>query len=744
MTLNTSALAAKSQKFKDKLVQTFVFPKSPTKDFALCKPSSTVHQEYELTSYNDIRLRKENVRFDSNEALNLAERFNHPIEDGDMKFSHSIQFNAVPDWGNHYIAYSNLKKLIYQLEKSLYKQNSDDVEHALLISLEEPDEIFKKSLDAELEKITSFYLNKELEIFQETADLLQEAGTYESGLEQHEAQEPSTSNFPKQYRDRPRTTSLAQNYLYRPQAIIGESIDEGTEYSEESNDNTALLKSKNKSPERRRSLPYDSPSHSRPENRHRRKESFEFLRFNRRLSQISDDDFESDSLFYSAGNTLKKRTISLFVQLCELKSFVQLNKTGFVKVLKKYDKIMNRNLKDDYISTYVSATEPFLPSTAKNIENKIEVVEQIFANLVTNGDLSLAKKELRLNLRQHVVWERNTVWREMIGLERKAQAVHLGLRRTILGVDNRPDFARLQGDDDVLGSKQGFMTRYGRLYLPQVLMNSSFLFLIAIVLIFIILLRLPMNLQIEEQNCLAMLVFVSLLWATEAIPLFVTALIIPFLCVVLRIVRSDEVPHYRLNPSDATKFIFAAMWTPVIMLLLGGFTIAAALSKYDIARRIATFVLSKAGNNPNVVLITNMFVAAFASMWISNVAAPVLCFSIIQVCLLQFYLLYGHTLGWLTLITALTTKYSSRVSNVESAFTRYCTCIKYRRYAIAYRLSSKHRWTTDHGTPPILGGLVFCSSSHRNNFYLSDLAHPSSLFPSIQWNNDCAHSFSQR
>lgn len=29
----------------------------------------------------------------------------------DMKFSHSIQFNAVPDWSNHYISYSNLKKL---------------------------------------------------------------------------------------------------------------------------------------------------------------------------------------------------------------------------------------------------------------------------------------------------------------------------------------------------------------------------------------------------------------------------------------------------------------------------------------------------------------------------------------------------------------------------------------------------------------------------------------------------------
>jgi hypothetical protein len=31
-------------------------------------------------------------------------------EADEMKFSHSLQFNAVPDWSNHYIAYSNLKK----------------------------------------------------------------------------------------------------------------------------------------------------------------------------------------------------------------------------------------------------------------------------------------------------------------------------------------------------------------------------------------------------------------------------------------------------------------------------------------------------------------------------------------------------------------------------------------------------------------------------------------------------------
>lgn len=33
------------------------------------------------------------------------------LEREEMKFSHSIQFNAVPDWSSHYISYSNLKKL---------------------------------------------------------------------------------------------------------------------------------------------------------------------------------------------------------------------------------------------------------------------------------------------------------------------------------------------------------------------------------------------------------------------------------------------------------------------------------------------------------------------------------------------------------------------------------------------------------------------------------------------------------
>ena len=38
-----------------------------------------------------------------------------------MKFSHSVQFNAVPEWSSHYINYSNLKKLYVTVHGALYR-----------------------------------------------------------------------------------------------------------------------------------------------------------------------------------------------------------------------------------------------------------------------------------------------------------------------------------------------------------------------------------------------------------------------------------------------------------------------------------------------------------------------------------------------------------------------------------------------------------------------------------------------
>ncbi|RHZ46395.1 hypothetical protein CDV55_100763, partial [Aspergillus turcosus] len=533
-----------------------------------------------------------------------------------MKFSHSIQFNAVPDWSAYYIAYSNLKKLIYSLEQQARKTNGQaqsDVESApLLREAPTAEAVFRRALNAELEKICSFYEVKESEILREVEDVVRDAEEYSSKTDGADV-DPMSDAMVKSRRmsssSRPRTGGSYRDF---PEETTD---DDGADSDDE-----------HQPPPGQRTVPLTARSRSDLTDSRFMADS-RLLGFVRRGSSGHADERSLD--LYNEGLSLKQRAVNVYVSLCGLKSYIQLNKTGFSKALKKFDKILDCSLRRDYMSSTVSPAYPFTDSTMERIDEVIARIEQLYADVITGGDLSLAKRELRLHLREHVVWERNTVWREMIGIERKAQAANVGIRRTLLGMDEDPAAARRQGDEQDIAAKE-IKTPFGRYRVPEWLCSLSFGTLIVILAVFIILLYAPIMDKPEQQNCLAMLVFVSLLWATEVIPLFVTSLLIPFLVVMLRIMKSAEKPHQRLGPKDATGAAFSAMWTPVIMLLLGGFTIAAALSKYDIARRMAMFVLSKAGSNPKVVLLTNMFVSMFLSMWISNVASPVLCYSIIQ------------------------------------------------------------------------------------------------------------------
>ncbi len=61
-------------------------------------------EEYELADYGE-------PLHQSNRTSKRDQKRRWLDAQDEMKFSHSIQFNAVPDWSSHYIAYSNLKKL---------------------------------------------------------------------------------------------------------------------------------------------------------------------------------------------------------------------------------------------------------------------------------------------------------------------------------------------------------------------------------------------------------------------------------------------------------------------------------------------------------------------------------------------------------------------------------------------------------------------------------------------------------
>lgn len=438
-----------------------------------------------------------------------------------MKFSHSIQFNAVPDWSSQYISYSNLKKLIYQLEKQIHQQHQPDgaepdAESSPLLDgnggLKDPDTVFARKLNEELEKICSFYQVKELEVFGEVDALLKDEEEFEA---EHEAGEAAGESGARRHSAwaKARQQSLFRSFTFskkrRGSALSSReaAIPEEDDSDDDANERSALQRTQSGTDGQSSKHGKDYTNGDTD-----RRSSSEL----RRKPSNTFNDFGDDALqaLYDEGITLKKRTVNLYVTVCELRSFIQLNETGFSKVLKKYDKTLDRDLKSKWVKANVKPAYPFQPSTMDRLNEHLARVEKAYADVVTKGDIEMARRELRLHLREHVVWERNTVWREMIGIERKAQAANLGIRGTMLGQDNDPKKARLQGDSEDSAMKE-VNTPVGRYVCPKFLVSSTFWILLLTIVVFAVLLMVPIMDEPEQQNCLALVIFVSLLWATE-------------------------------------------------------------------------------------------------------------------------------------------------------------------------------------------------------------------------------------
>lgn len=407
---------------------------------------------------------------------------------------------------------------IYQLEKTVHQTNlahAGDAESRPLIPAEDPEHVFKRALDVELEKIVSFYQLKERELFDEVNHLLRDIGRLEDeeadyrngGLDRPTTGLSNSTGGPSQRNGNPR--------IRRSSSHSHHSTEDGAEDSDEDEDEdetTGLTAPSNR--KRRHSL--QSGGQSLMSSRRKSApgaavtDMTASTELTRRMS-TSYDDYEQ-AVLHSSGIMLKKRIISLYVQLCELKSYVQLNKTGFRKVLKKFDKILDCKYRTVYMEKHVETAFPFQQATMQGVEEYIFKMEKAYAEIVMNGDAEAAKKELRSHLREHVVWERNTVWRELIGMERRAEAASLG--RALLGRGDTIK-TRLQGDDEDTSDTKLIATPIGRVSLPAWLLSSGIVTLLLSLAAFFVLLFVPFMDRPEQQNCLAMLVFVSLLWATE-------------------------------------------------------------------------------------------------------------------------------------------------------------------------------------------------------------------------------------
>lgn len=106
---------------------------------------------------------------------------------------------------------------------------------------------------------------------------------------------------------------------------------------------------------------------------------------------------------------------------------------------------------------------------------------------------------------------------------------------------------------------------------------------------------------------LTVFVLVAALWFTQALDLTITALFVPVACVVAGIFTVNEA--------------VSSFAHPVIFLFLGGFALAAALSRHGLDLLLATGVLRLAGGRLAVAILLQFGLTALLSMWISNTAA---------------------------------------------------------------------------------------------------------------------------
>ena len=118
--------------------------------------------------------------------------------------------------------------------------------------------------------------------------------------------------------------------------------------------------------------------------------------------------------------------------------------------------------------------------------------------------------------------------------------------------------------------------------------------------------------DIPANKGLAILLFVAILWFTEALHITVTALIVPVLAAVSGV------------PGMGTKQALAGFADPIIYIFFGGFALATALHVQKLDRKIALWLISLSRGNMLVSVLALFAVTAFLSMWISNTATTAL------------------------------------------------------------------------------------------------------------------------
>ena len=120
----------------------------------------------------------------------------------------------------------------------------------------------------------------------------------------------------------------------------------------------------------------------------------------------------------------------------------------------------------------------------------------------------------------------------------------------------------------------------------------------------------------EAHKLLAIVTFVAFWWICEPVPIPVTSVLGPTLCVIFGVVSATDA--------------FKAFANPMIFLFMGGFLIAKGMMVNGLDKRIAYGIMSMkwVGDSPRRIFLAIGLACMLCSGWISNTATAAMMFPI--------------------------------------------------------------------------------------------------------------------
>ncbi len=159
------------------------------------------------------------------------------------------------------------------------------------------------------------------------------------------------------------------------------------------------------------------------------------------------------------------------------------------------------------------------------------------------------------------------------------------------------------------------------------ILSAAIIFLLALLFY----LFLPDTFSESAKRTAAIFIFAAGFWALEVIPLYATSfLVVIFLTFFLTNTEGLFVLEKKTYMLFLTPFS-----SPIIMLFLGGFVLAAAIRKHRVDEFLMKKMLTKIGNRSHVILLGFLLMSGFFSMWISNTASTALMILLIKPILKQ-------------------------------------------------------------------------------------------------------------